>query len=304
MMNILLKSFISILLLFYTGNADAQNPIKRKGTSSGRAISVQRNTPKKKSVTRHSTRSSANGNRSIVVDSVAVVDDDERLKNTQTASGFPMMGRIRIDYRDNAEAQQSLCKAIDGHSNVKTVCLTDHKGIFVYGGNGYSANGLNDDMIAALNYCNQNKYTINDIAVTDIGWWCVVFEQNKYKGNLPEECREKLDQYIKNGENLLSISISENGHYAIVTDKHVIASNELDLKVLEVAKETFGRINSVCITNGGIIVPCSDGIFFWDVPSNIIEKLESGKGTPNVVRFTDSGTYIAVDGKGLKLYYM
>lgn len=304
MFNTLLKMFIVAMLCLYSGSIEAQSPIRRKGTSGNKTTSVQREKTRKKAPVRR--RSLSIQRNEDLSDSIAVAedDDDDRLKVLQTASGFPMMGRIRPEYTDKAEGQKTIREALKNYTNVKVACLTNHKAIFVYGGNGYQANGLNSEMIEALKFCNKNKYTINDVAVTDIGWWCIIYEQKKYKGSIPEKCKIQLDKYIKEGENIVSISISENGDFAIVTDNHFSASNEFDLKAMEIAQKNFGKISSVCVTNDGIIVTCEEGIFFWDIPSNIIENIEKGNGAPTVVRFTDSGTHIALDGKGLKLYYM
>ena len=309
-MKTMMRMLVTLLLCLAVCSVDAQNTIRRKGTTTNKpATTTRTTTPARKPAARKPATRNTYSNRSyedVYADSVAVApdDDDDEPSEIRMAQGFPMYGRARKEYVDNADAQKSLKDALSNISNAKTACLTDHKGIFVYGGNGYNSSGLSNDMVSALNYCTKNKLVVNDIALTDIGWWCVVYSDKKYKGNLPEQCKKALDQYIKDGESILSISISENGNYALVTDKHYDASNEVDKKLISVAAERYGHINSVCITNIGSIITCSRGILFWDVPHNVIEMLQKQDGIPTVVRFTDSGTYIALDGKGFKAWYM
>lgn len=313
-MKAMMRMLVTILLCMTVCSVDAQNTIRRKGATASKPATTTRTTTRTTTTTRKpaarkpATRSTYNRTYEYA-DSVAAAPDDDDDENSPSeirmAQGFPMYGRARMEYVDNADAQKDLKNALGNYSNAKTACLTDHKGIFIYGGNGYHSSGLSSDMTSALSYCTKNKLVINDIAVTDIGWWCVVYDDNKYKGNLPENCKKTLDKYIKDGEKILSISISENGNYAIVTDKHYDASNEVDQKLISVAAERYGHINSVCITNIGSLITCSRGILFWDVPHNVIEMLQKQDGgIPTVIRFTDSGTYIALDGKGFKAWYM
>lgn len=236
------------------------------------------------------------------VDSVADVDDgwdDATLQN-----GFEIFGKPYEDYTDNAASQEKVRKAIDESTNAKTGCLTDKCAVAIFGSNGYNSNELPVDMRNALSACNKAKQTINDVAVTDVGWWCVVYDNYHYKGNVPSGLREELAQYASRQEEILSISISENGDFAIVGDKNYYASNDIDAKVIKSAIELYGRINSVCISNRGTLVTCTKGIFYVNVPSNVIDRLKKQNFTPTVIRYTDSGTFVAFDGKGGNAFYM
>lgn len=239
----------------------------------------------------------------IVADSVAIAEENSP-KSITMASGFEMYGRIEKDYVDYAIAQKSVREALQASKNAKTGCLTDEKAMFVYGGNGYTSNGIPSNMLAAMKYCNENKYTITDVAFNDKGLWCVVYNGNKYKGNMPDECKKALDSYIAQGDDILSVSFSDKGNYAIVTEGHFNASDTFDYRKMQQAVERFGHIYSVCISNRGIMVTCSRGILFWDVPEKVINSLKAKNITPRVVRYTDSGTYMAFDVSGANAYYM
>ena len=308
-----MRMAIAIAMAVLTGlPALAQNTIKRKGTTT-KPTTRRMSAPEiKKAVKKRAARMAGHSvlpdvdEDLVAVDSVAA--DDEPLSNEPVeltmSSGYMLYGRVKSEFVDNAEAQKTIRERLSKCDNAKTACLTDHAGIFVFGGNGYSSNGLSNDITEALHYCNKNKHTINDIAVTDVGWWCLIYDGNKYKGNLPAACKKSLDKYLSDGEKILSVSISENGNYALVTDKHYEASNDIDQRMLKNAVERFGHISAVSITNAGIIVTCQRGAYFWDVPHNIIELLQKQEGTPTVVRFTDSGTYVALNGSGFRAWHM
>ena len=274
-----------------TGTATSKTVTgSRTGTSTNKSRTTRRTTPRRTTTTPAYT------------DSVTDVDDgwdDATLQN-----GFEIFGKPYDDYTDNAASQETVRKAIDASTNAKTGCLTNKCAVAIFGVNGYNSNGLPVDMRNALSACNKAKQTINDVAVTDVGWWCVVYDNYHYKGNVPSGMREQLSNYASRHEEILSISISENGDFAIVGDKNYYASNNIDGKVIKNATELYGRINSVCISNRGTLVTCTKGIFYVNVPSNVIDRLKKQNFTPTVIRYTDSGTFIALDGKGGKAFYM
>lgn len=311
------KSFLRMLVVAFiltmTLPSTSQDIIRRKSSTSTSTRSSNTKQPQKKTPPR---RVSYN-DLSELFDSVAVSEVDvdtiaedpsspkvTGIMTVNMSSGFEMYGRCVLDYVDVADGQKKVRESLAECENAKTGCLSSHMAMYVYGGNGFMWNGLKDEIYSALKYCNDNKYVINDVAFTESGWWCVIYENKKYRGHIPDNLKKKLDQYVSANETLTSISISENGHYAIVTDKHVDASNEWDLDKIKMAIEKYGHVNSVCISNRGIMVTCSKGILFWDVPDKIIESLENKSLSPRVVRFTDSGTYMAFGEDGQNAYYM
>ncbi len=269
--------------------------------STGTTISKSRTsrstgTTTRRTVTRRTTPT--------VVDADSVADVDDGWDDATLQNGFEIFGKPYEDYTDNAASQEKVRKAINESQNAKTGCLTDNSAVVIFGGNGYNSNELPVDMRNALSACNKAKQTINDVAVTVVGWWCVIYDNYHYKGNVPSGLREELEKYASRQEEILSVSISESGDYAIIGDKSYTASNDIDSKVIKNAIELYGRVHSVCISNRGTLVTCSKGIFYVNVPSNVIDRLKKQNFTPTVIRYTDSGTFIAFDGEGGNAFYM
>lgn len=297
---------VMAFLICLTMPANAQKPIKPKpkGTTTKTTTTTRRTTSSKPKTT--TTRPTATTRTTPRTTTTTTTDDDEDddWDDSHLAGGFEIFGRPLDNYTDNAKTQKGVREAIQEHGDVKTGCLTNEAAAIVWGGNGYNTNGLCQDMLDALKSINNNKQTITDVAYTDVGWWCVIYEDKYYKGNLPNGCKAQLDDMIGNGQKILSISISESGDFAIISDAKYYASNEIDSKCIKSAIDIYGHVNSICITNRGTLVTCSGGIFYVNVPRGVIEKLKKQDFTPTVIRFTDSGTYIAFDGKGGKAWYM
>lgn len=296
--------------------ADAQGTIKRKpkvttktttgtttrktttGTKPKTRTSTTRTTPRTTTTTPRTTTTTP---RTTTTDDD---DEDDGWDDSKLENGFEIFGKPYYDFVDNATAQPDVRDAIKEHDNCKTGCLTDEAAIAVFGGNGYNSKGLCQDMRDELQWVNNKKYVITDVAYTDSGYWIIVYEDTKYKGSLPSGCKKKLDEFISDGEKILSISFSESGDFAIITNESYYASNDIDSKVIKSAIDIYGHVNSICITNRGTLVTCQNGIFYVNVPSGVIEKLKNQDFSPKVIRYTDSGTYIAFDGKGGKAWYM
>lgn len=234
-------------------------------------------------------------------------DDDPNILSYETSGGYQLLGRVLQDedFTDNADAQPSIREALGEEDNPTNGYLTDNAALYIKDDNGYNCKGIPSDMLDALRYCNKNAYKINDICLTNNGYWCVIYEGNKFKGSLPTACRNKLNDLVSQGEQLWSVSISDNGDYAFVTDNKYGASNDLDRKIMELAQDSYGELMSVCITNVGVIATCKEGAMFYNIPHTIPERLAASvKGTPKVIRFTDSGTYMCITTGGGSHTYM
>ena len=317
----LFTSFVWLAIVFlFTMLAlpvSAQTTIKRGGIK--KKVTVAPRTTVKHATVKHTHKKAHdnddNDNDYTVTDYTATADsvaaDTTATEETEATKfetyhmvgGYELYGRSKV-YTDNADGQKTLRDALSNCDNVKTAYLTDHKGVYIVGSNGYNSASLPEDMTTALKYCNSNKYEINDACMTDVGWWAVIYNDTNYRGNLPSTCKAQMDAAIGKGEKILSLSISENGNYAMITDKSFYASNETDRTVIEEAIKKYGHAYSVCITNVGTFVTCSRGAFFLDVPTRVVEKLQNYSGNPKFIRFTDSGTFIAVNGESMKAFFM
>lgn len=304
------KWLVRIVMLFMAMMlvvpASGQGIIKRKKKST--ATTTTKTTTNKKRRTTTNTNRNTRSYEYDDVDSVAVVEDDDDTPDpieVKTKAGFTMYGIYTTNFTDNADGQKDIRESLNNTiKNSRTAYLTDKKACVIYGNNGYTTNGLNSELLSALKEYNNAKHTINDVAFTDNGYWCVIYGDNGWKGAIPKEMQDKLNEFNKAGETISSISICENGNFAVVTDKHFYASHENDMDVMKLAGKEYGHVNSVCITDKGIIVTCENGMIFLNVPNTIIERLKEIDIKPVVVRFTDSSTYIAIDADGRVACFM
>ena len=115
----------------------------------------------------------------------------------------------------------------------------------------------------------------------------------------------KIVSDFDENKGIYSISISENGDFAIVTNEHFYASNSTDYDNMITAKDMFGQLKDVCITNKGITVVCQNGIYYHNIPTSVEERLKTCTERPDHIRFTDSGTFLISYENGIGYrYYM
>lgn len=234
----------------------------------------------------------------------------ERSTTSTTGSysgDFGFYGTSR-SYTDNAAALSYITTTIKewGDKGCRTGAITEgERGVAIHGDNGYCytaavPQGLKDK----LKEYNNAKYRIVDLAMTDSGYWCIVWGKNGYWGVMPDAMKEAMHKFNDDGEEIWSVSICENGNWSIITNKHWDASHETDKKNLRAAAEKYGTIRSCCVTNKGIVICCDRGVYYKDIPTNVEEAIKDQDFRPRVVKFTDSGTYLITDGEKKRSWYM
>lgn len=149
-----------------------------------------------------------------------------------------------------------------------------------------------------LNNIQKSKSHIDAIAMTGSDYYCVVWDGRKWDGKVPVAMKEKLNGYINNNEEILSMSISDDGNFVILTNKHVYASRKSDRDFIMSAEDKYGQARSISITTYGICVRCEYNIVYMNVPDNLATVLRSSHIKPEKIVYTDAGTYILIDNDG------
>ena len=227
-------------------------------------------------------------------------------------NGFTICGNQLLDYTDNALALTSLTTAINDWGKVRTGAILENgKGVVIYGSNGYSYTGLSDNYAeigTKIKQYHDAEERISDITINNKGHYVIIRGSNGYGSNgLPSAFLNKIKEFNNASETILSVSLDNGDNWAIVTDAHFQASNSSDHEFMREAHDKYGRIESVCITMKGIVVCCTNGVYFRGVPKQVVDKIldlaNKGKN-PKVVKFTDSGTCLITDGIETHTFYM
>lgn len=205
-------------------------------------------------------------------------------------------------YIDNATGLTYITSQIKEKGECRLGAITENgKGIVIYGNNGAAWSSVPNSLSEKVK---EIKGKISSITMTNSGYYCITYDRNGWYGIVPENMKAKLNQFNNNREEIRSISICENGSFAIVTDEHFIASNTSDHSNMKKAYDMYGSIKDVCVTNKGICVVCQNGIYYSNIPSNLEEKLKNIDYHPDHVTYTDSGTFLITTESGRYSYHM
>lgn len=227
-------------------------------------------------------------------------DEEVRINITQKGT-WAISGSTRT-YEDEAIALEYITTQIEENKECRLGAITENgKGVVIYGDNGAMWSSIPNSLSDKIK---ENSKKISSIALTASGYYCMVYGRNGWFGHVPEGMKTKLNKFNEDSEEIKCVSISENGDYAIVTDKHFVASNESDHSNMREAYSRYGFVKDVCITNMGICVVCEGGIYYNNIPSNLKEKLQTIDFHPDHVKYTDSGTYLITTETGRYSYRM
>ena len=205
-------------------------------------------------------------------------------------------------YVENATGLTYITSQIKEKGECRLGSITENgKGIVIFGNNGAAWSSIPNSLSEKVKGINGR---IVSITITNSGYYCITYDRNAWFGIVPENMKSKLNQFNNNMEEIRSISISENGSFAIVTNEHFFASDISDYSNMKKAYDLYGSIKDVCITNKGICVVCQNGVFYSNIPSNLELKLKGIDYHPDHVTYTDSGTYLITTESGRYSYHM
>lgn len=240
-------------------------------------------------------------------DYFTVVSGNKSLKINirQEGKNYKMYGTSR-SFIDNATGLTYLTKNLKETNSCQHGAITERIGIYIKGDYGYCYTaGMNTNFIEKIKELNQKEIKITSVAITNSGYYCLIYGNNGWFGSVPAAMSARLNEFNANRETIYSISISENGDFAIVTNEHFYASNSTDYDNMIKAKDMFGQLKDVCITNKGITVVCQNGIYYHNIPTSVEERLKTCTERPDHIRFTDSGTFLISYENGIGYrYYM
>lgn len=184
--------------------------------------------------------------------------------------------------------------------------LEDGTGVVVYGGYGYARTaGLPSGLNSAIDKIYAQKYKFKSIAYsTLLGYYCVVYGRNGWIGVVPDGMKTKLDEYNANYDEIKCVSINQFGNYVVISDKYFVASNQEHREAMIYARDKYGSLKYVCITDLGICVVCENGVYYKNVPSALADKLKKISFVPDRVVFTDCGSYLITNEAGNYTYHM
>ena len=181
------------------------------------------------------------------------------------------------------------------------------RGTFVYGNNGFGpSKDLNEQLLDKMHEINSKRQEIIDINITDGGYWLVVFDNNRFYGEVPQEVSDKLHSIEAKESDLVfrSVDFNDNNDYIIVTAANFYTSSEEYANFYNIKRNELGDLYTATISNEGAIFCFEYGMTYCGkIPKNVAKALSNAQNV-YMAKFTSQGDYIfaSKDGKSYKYY--
>lgn len=228
------------------------------------------------------------------------------VKNTYNSKGgFYYSGTYLIPSIKPKSVHSHLKECIGKWGQCKVVGLNSKgSGVAIYGSNGYAYESITDKFADELKKRNNQKVNFIDVNITESEAYVFIFDQNGYLfRGAPTAFSERIKVINKNGGTILSASFNDKGKWAIITTKANYGDNET-MAFINKAKQKYGGVLSVFLSENGCIACCSRGFFFENIPQKVVEQIKGISFKPNFVKFTDDGLSVITNKNGAYWYYL
>lgn len=217
-----------------------------------------------------------------------------------TKADFFFSGTTRYITPPSMRKHAYIVENLDQNGSMKVGAINSYgAGVIIRGTNGYAYTGETPqglkDQIITRNKANEN---IIDVNVTERGNWVIIFAAYGYwSSGYPQAFFSKLGDFNRNKETIRSACFNDSGLWAIVTDAHYAGDNTTQ-DFIKRAANLYGSIYSVFLSELGKVACCERGVYYENIPSNVVESIANINFKPRFVKFTDNGFCIISNDNG------
>ena len=244
----------------------------------------------------------------MAADTMAAYIDSASVDNVVEVSrkskgGWRHSGTVITNY--NEDVGLPTCRAkIDKNNACKNGCFAGTgKAVVIIGKNSFTCEGISDNIKNILVEYKSKGSRINDVAITPSGKYVVIEENNGFSNNtgIPDLDKE-LNRANSARETIYSVSLADNGKWAVITDKYYSSNGWKE--EIDYAVKKYGEVYSVAMTNKGVVICCRKGVYYQNIPKGISDDISNLYWIPKYIKFTDGGSFLATDGKSAYWYRM
>lgn len=228
----------------------------------------------------------------------------------QTAhpQGFSLnLNAIYNNAQNTAKNDRSYIRSsINSWNSCNNGSLTCSNGaVACYGTSGYAyTGGIPENLKTKLKEINSSYGTINDINITDGGYYIIVWDNDKWYGYLPQALVDKL-RSLSSFTTFRSISFNDSGEYIIVTSDGFYTSSNTYQRFYEQKKEELGDLYSANIWQNGAVFCFEKGpTYCGTIPKNVATDMNTLSFYPKFVKFNHRGDYLMCSSSGNYKYYI
>lgn len=174
--------------------------------------------------------------------------------------------------------RENIAQQIKASEECTSVALTEANGnAIIHRRNEWYAEGCPNAFTEALYDLQVRDVELQDIHLTELDRWLVLYDENKIASDLLyENLKQKIANCQEDGEKITTVTFNDNGYWVIITTKQISASNDDLMDWIKDGCEQYGQIWTACITNNAAIAVYESGFkYFGNIPEDLKEALRT-----------------------------
>ena len=211
-----------------------------------------------------------------------------------SGSKFLYVDTSYVDYRGLSRAIENLggCTVADFDERGNWVVFYNHKPVY--------SDGLTDYLRDGIKKAKVNGWDVIDFSLCN-GKFAHLYGVGGGWSNHPE-LYVKINEGLQNHERFRFASFNSLGEWILSTNEYFRYSDDWIREFCYKAKQFYGNINYVYLSDKGRIAICEKGIYYENLPSNLVFELMHLDFIPTKIKFSDNGFYIITNDDGKYKY--
>ena len=204
-----------------------------------------------------------------------------------------------------AQAQSSrdcIKKTITEQNQCTSVAITQSNGdAMIYGRCGWAAQDCPNDLHESLFELNAANVELQDIHLTELGRWLVLYNDNQICSDLLyENLKQKITTCQEDNEKITTITFIDSGNWIVITTDQISASSDEIMDWIVDGYTKYGQVWTACVTDDAMIAVYESGFkYAGNVPEDLKDALRACESDVYTVKLSGNAWFFrCTDGSG------
>lgn len=212
---------------------------------------------------------------------------------------------VSIAINLGAQAQSSrdcIKKTITEENQCTSVAITQNNGdAMIYGHCEWVAQDCPNDLQESLFELNAKNVEFQDIHLTELGRWLILFNDNQISSDLLyENLKEKITTCQERNEKITTVTFNDSGNWIVITTEQISASSDEITDWLVDGCAKYGQVWTACVTDDAMIAVYESGFkYAGNIPEDLKDALRACEGDVYTVKLSGNAwLFRCTDGSG------
>jgi hypothetical protein len=183
-----------------------------------------------------------------------------------------------------------------------SVAITENNGnAMIYGRCEWAAQGCPNDLHETLFELHAANVELQDIHLTELGRWLVLYNDNQICSDLLyENLKQKIASCQMDNEKITTVTFNDSGSWIVITTEQISASSDELMDWLVDGCTKYGPVWTACVTDEAMIAVYESGFkFAGNVPEDLKDALRACESDVYTVKLSNSSwLFRCTDGHG------